>query len=158
MTPSWTLCTLFIDALWLWLCSQCCWCFSFFLVWHDWLYYPILFSVSFFSSFHIGYCVSGAFVLWQAYDANNAFIFYISLVIKKLFHAVYRRTQPFLSTVRNTPHLMIQSYFRQCTICMQLWSDGLMFGANSKFHMVEIKITEVLYLTKLKQVINNYKL
>lgn len=115
MRPSWTLCTLFIDALWLWsrwLCSQCSWCF---------LYGPtrliILSHLSLsFSSFHIGHCVCGAFVLW--YDANNAFIFSISLVIKKLFHAVYSSTWHlimlrlfrktfFLSTVVMKVHLQI---------------------------------------------------
>lgn len=83
---SWTLCILFIDALWLWscwLCSQSCWCF---------LSRPtglIILSHPY-SSFHIGYCVCGAFcAVISRYDANNAFIFSISLVIKKLFSCIF---------------------------------------------------------------------
>uniref|UniRef100_A0A3Q3C8X2 Monocyte to macrophage differentiation-associated 2b n=1 Tax=Haplochromis burtoni TaxID=8153 RepID=A0A3Q3C8X2_HAPBU len=43
-----------------------------------------------YSSFHIGYCVCGAFcAVISRYDANNAFIFSISLVIKKLFSCIF---------------------------------------------------------------------
>lgn len=81
--PSWTLCTLFIDALWLWSCwlwsQSCSACFSFAVV-QDLLYYLIFF-------------LSLVFCMWvlvllccdKPIDANYAFVFYISLVIKKSF-------------------------------------------------------------------------
>lgn len=56
MKPSWTLCTLFIDALWLWscwLCSQCCWCFL-----SGRMRLIILSHILFLSSFHIVFFVS----------------------------------------------------------------------------------------------------
>lgn len=63
----------------------------FFLVRQDWLYYPIIFlSLSYWLLCLWCFCA-----VTSLYDANNAFIFYISLVIKKLFHAVYSRTHYF---------------------------------------------------------------
>lgn len=95
MKPSWTLCTLFIDALWLWscwLCSQCCWCFI-----SGRTRLIILSHILSVSSFHIVFLCLWCFcAVISLYDANNAFIFSISLVIKKFFHAVYSWTQHFM--------------------------------------------------------------
>lgn len=66
--------------------------FSVLVVFSFWSYetnYIISYSFSL-SSFHIVFLCLWCFcAVISLYDANNAFIFSISLVIKKFFHAVY---------------------------------------------------------------------
>lgn len=74
--------------------------FSVLLVFSFWsykIYYIITYCFSF-SSFHIWLLCLWCFcAVLSLYDANNAFIFSISLVIKKsFFHAVYCGTQHFV--------------------------------------------------------------
>lgn len=116
MKPSWTLCTLFIDALWLWSCWLC----------SQWLYYLIFFFSLYFS---FGFIVSVVLLCCDKpiWCQQCFYLFYFSCNKKKVFHAVSSWTPHFLIFIWE------KSKKTAAALCELVWNIKIYLDAAKTF-------------------------